>query len=101
MGYLTLFNITYSERREEIRTYAHQLSDEQMKDPNGFCYSDDDCVKWYNYEKDMLFLSQQFPNVLMTVKGEGEDRDDVWIQYFKNGKCSKAKNAVITITFEP
>lgn len=99
MGYLTLFKITYSEKTEEIRTYANQLSDGNI-DNSGFYYNDEECVKWYNFERDMLQLSNQFPDVLMTVKGEGEESDDLWIQYFKGGKCTKRKYAVITIVYD-
>lgn len=111
MGYLTLFKITYSERTEEIRAYALALSDANILNKDGFYYNDEGEVKWYNYENDMLRLSSQFPDVLITVKGQGEDHDmlckyyddpkcDVWIQYFKAGKCTEQKRAVIIINFE-
>ncbi len=99
MGYLTLFKITYSERHEEIRNYAYDLS-KLNENNNGFYYNDEEYVKWYKYQKDMLGLSRQFPDVLITVNGEGEDRDDLWIQYFKNGKCTKPSQAIITIKYE-
>lgn len=40
---------------------------------------------WYDYEQDMLDLSTQFPDVLFSVYCEGDDRDDIWTRYFKNG----------------
>lgn len=29
--------------------------------------------KWYEHEEDMKFLSQQFPDILFTLHGEGEE----------------------------
>lgn len=99
MGYLTLFEITYSEKTKEIKKYAKELSDENINN-DGFYYNDEDYVTWYHYERDMLQLSKEFPDVLMTVKGQGEDDDDRWIQYFKGGKYTNQKMATITIVYD-
>ncbi len=101
MGYLTVFNITYSDKTEEIRKYAEKLSDDNiMNNDNGFYYNDGDFVKWHNYQRDMLYLSKEFSDVLITVKGEGEEDNDRWIQFFKGGKCTNQKMATITIIYD-
>ena len=41
---------------------------------------------WYNHEEDMLAISKQFPELLFVLEGEGENNDDLWKQYFRNGK---------------
>lgn len=46
-------------------------------------------VKWYDYVDDMKKLSQNFPDVIFKLHGEGEDRMDMWIHYFCNGKSYK------------
>lgn len=48
-------------------------------------YSDDEC-KWYDHEEDMILLSQEFPNVLFKLHGEGEENGDIWDKYFMDGK---------------
>lgn len=52
--------------------------------------------KWYDCHKDMLRLSKrpEVKDVLFEVFGEGEDRDDSWVAYFKNGKMVKYKPTV-------
>lgn len=42
-------------------------------------------AKWYNHASDMLALSKEFPTVLFTLSGSGEDDDDMWKHYFFNG----------------
>lgn len=43
-------------------------------------------AKWYDWEKDMKRISEQFPDVLFTLDGRGEEWDDAWVAYFLNGK---------------
>jgi antitoxin component YwqK of YwqJK toxin-antitoxin module len=43
-------------------------------------------VNWYNHEADMHFLSKEFPDEVFVLHGEGEENDDIWYKYFKNGK---------------
>lgn len=56
-----------------------------------------DETKWYNCHKDMLQLSKQpeVKDVLFRVSGEGEDRKDSWVAYFKNGKMVVYRPTVV------
>lgn len=56
--------------------------------------SGDNC-KWYEYNTDMVALSQQFPELVFLLEGEGEESGDMWKRYYKNGKVQVA-NAVVT-----
>lgn len=117
MGYITLFKIKYSHNKKEIKKYIKQLleeerikEDEHMMKHNqdilsstyepDFYYNTSEWVKWYNYERDILKISNQFPDVLIKVYGKGEEDDDRWVQYFKNGKCSDVLYATITIKYK-
>lgn len=42
--------------------------------------------KWYKHESDMRRVSLQFPGVLFTLHGQGENSGDVWVKYFLDGK---------------
>ena len=46
-------------------------------------------AKWYNRSQDMTIISRQFPDTLFTVRGWGEEHDDVWVEYWTNGKVQR------------
>lgn len=57
-----------------------------------------DPAKWYDAEVDLLAFSKKYPDVLFTLSGEGDDPDDLWVKYFKNGKV---QTSYAKITYEP
>lgn len=42
-------------------------------------------AKWYDHDYDMLKLSKQFPELLFTLNGHGEEPEDMWYTYYHNG----------------
>ena len=43
-------------------------------------------AKWYTSDADMKQLSSEYPDILFTVYGDGEDSGDLWVAYYKTGK---------------
>ena len=41
---------------------------------------------WYDHEEDMKELSKKFPDVVFDLFGDGEESEDRWHKYFKNGR---------------
>ena len=58
----------------------------------------DEATKWYECLEDMKDVSLQMPGIIFTLKGEGEEAEDIWIAYFKDGKHQICK---AEITFPP
>ncbi len=52
--------------------------------------------RWYEHEEDMRNLSRAYPELVFQLDGQGEDAEDRWRKYFKNGRMQEAK-AVITL----
>lgn len=52
-------------------------------------------MKWYDHDEDMLALSKAFPNIVFVLTGEGEDRDDNWISYYKNGQIEVCHGRIV------
>lgn len=97
MGYLTGYNMTVRNINKqqllklnellvhkEIIDYA--LEQGEMTNTNEASFATRDFVKWYNYEIDIIEVSQQFPDCVFLLEGDGEDSLDYWREYFKNGE---------------
>lgn len=44
-----------------------------------------DSMKWYERQEDMVRISNEYPNTLITIDGQGEDTEDNWKEYYRNG----------------
>jgi len=91
MGYYTDFELSFNSpaNREVITESLVNISgydNLQYQEMN---------AKWYNWKEDMLELSKLYPEVLFTLEGSGEEKEDQWKAYFKGGKSQIVK-AVIT-----
>jgi len=71
------------DRLEEIVGYRFDIGGE-----SGPC-------KWYDYNKHMLQLSLEFPNVTFVVEGIGEDQGDIWRATYKAGTVENKKAKIV------
>lgn len=55
-------------------------------DEYAFGYSAADALRWYEATDDLAEFSLQFPNLIFTLIGDGEEKNDYWMNYFKNGE---------------
>lgn len=85
MGYYSEYTLEVTEPR-----INHA---EKLCATTGACF--DEAVKWYDHEKDMREYSKKFPENLFILEGRGENSDDLWIKYFKNGKMQAGKKEVV------
>lgn len=96
MGYYTAYTINYTiPEGENGENFSHKLARGLSAINNDFYYSanctiedmiENDIMKWYDHTEDMIELSKLFPTVVFTLDGHGEDRDDIWREYYFNGK---------------
>jgi len=96
MGYNTRYSLTTNSDQETfelISARAAEISD----------YSDpfEDTIKWYDHDTDMLKLSLEFPGVLMTLNGEGEEAGDIWVKYYLDGKMQEEQAKIVLGDFDP
>lgn len=96
MGYETRYNLELSDNslKDEVVDALRELEViNYALDSNLELY---DSVKWYRHKEDMKKISIQFPDVLFTLTGQGEEGEDIWVMYFKGGKGQREK-AIITL----
>lgn len=90
MSYRTDFYIEVGEADEETLSKISPIilgfDDEGFKTAGPSFFSGYD-LRWDNQIIDMFILSKAYPSCLFTVQGYGENRDDIWVEYWKNGCC--------------
>lgn len=106
MGYYTRFNlniepvkgsiITEEQRKQLSIDFANLLGErEAFKDlTSGWCPE----WKWYGYHEDMMQLATHFPNILFTLEGDGEDREDWWIEQYCGDIYQRSEAEVVPPT---
>ena len=121
MGYYTYYNLNMKSTNDTPINYeainrafihiydgvyeVNTLKDKWVKE----CINNPDFIndfylnenqKWYEFNEDMVKLSEMFPDVVFCLWGEGEDRDDNWRKVYNNGSVSSSVGH-ITYTHDP
>ena len=109
MGYFTNYYLNVENEqdfsKEDIVSAAKSLAkitdiiDEKYVDgPYPFSFLCEYALKWYDFDNDMLKLSQLYPQMKFVLYGEGETRDDNWFAYYYKGKGAICEGH---ITYDP
>lgn len=90
MGYLTDYRIIK----------APPAAVQMIQDLSEYTWVDEDYlygVKWYNWSKHLITVSEEFPLHTIVLQGLGEEDDVPWRVYAKNGVLKEGKTVT---TFE-
>jgi len=93
MGYYTDFSLRIVEGDDYKTNYEEEIGEASNYGSATF----NDSIKWYDHEIDMKAYSKLHPKVLFALEGIGEENEDMWVKYFKNGKMQKV---AAKITYE-
>lgn len=58
-------------------------------------YYSNEFFDWDNYERCMISISEENPNITFIVHSTGYKIDDWWYHLFKNGKSEKLKASIV------
>ena len=103
MGYYTKFTLDY-ELPENSHASLRFLVDQALERDGTCTYgkigifidgNGGEPCKWYEYRSDMIRFSKEFPDVVFSLKGEGEESGDLWIEYFKGGLTQVCRGEVV------
>lgn len=61
----------------------------------------EESCKWYEYEADMIEFSKLYPDYIFIIEGDGEETDDRWRAYFKDGKSRRDEMIMRFPDFDP
>ena len=108
MGYFTQHTLTarrlrnedqFNELQKELNNrelihYALNDGDynDRYKEAEFPCYDE---AKWYEHSKDMVMISERFPNVYFELYGEGEEHGDYWKEYYHDGECEFCRGEIV------
>lgn len=97
MGYYTRYALKCSDK-----ALIKELIKENENAACAFSASGSPCeeIKWYEHEEELREFSKRYPDVLFTLKGEGEEQGDLWIKYFQNGKMQLAAAKIAFARFD-
>jgi len=103
MGYSTYHEIVDIEPASEEETVKAAIEATKDTEDEEIYYAigqNPDWCKWYDCEEDMKKFSKRFPNVAITISGEGEESPDFWKSRFKNGECETVYGEVVYPPFK-
>lgn len=88
MGYYTRFTLKTENDNEVDPLLDDTRAKATLKQMSGYNWDDDtidhEC-KWYDWEEHLTKVSEDFPDVIFILSGEGEEQGDVWNAYARNG----------------
>lgn len=94
MGYYTEYKLEIINGDESV-DYKKEIGE-----ISGYENVESDPIKWYDNVRDMKTLSNKYPDVLFKLNGNGEENGDIWVSYFKNGKCQYCKAEITFAEFD-
>ena len=56
--------------------------------------------KWYDWVKDSVALTQNYPRILIEIHGEGEESEDIWKARIRNGECEIVQAKIVFDDFK-
>lgn len=100
MGYYTGYSLVIEGGNNDIikELRKENQNAEYALDDNG---DTEECIKWYEHEEDFRKFSMKHPEILFSLHGEGEESEDIWKAYFKNGKMQKCEAKITFEEFNP
>lgn len=99
MGYNTRFelDLEYYGKDPKPSPDKYEIIDELRKSGENAEYALDEDggsngeLKWYDHDKDLRSFSKKHPDWMFSLSGEGEDNEDIWKKYFRDGYMQEAR----------
>ena len=98
MGYYTTYSLRIIETTEENNW---EIIPKFRKEYDSAKYAINDMgdalgeTKWYDSTIDLINFSEKHPTILFCLDGTGEESEDIWRLYVKNGKSQYIKAELV------
>ena len=94
MGYYTLYTLSVEVGDPNIID-SQEFQDIFYKTTSYNIENLYDTIKWYSCTENMIQISKLYPDVVFKLCGDGEDRDDRWIEYYCNGEAVRSQASIV------
>lgn len=98
MGYYTRHKLDIFKNNSDLTELKiKDLTVKELKELDVINYALDenlnacDSAKWYNHRDHMKIISEHIRDVVFLLEGEGEENEDIWKEYWLNGKVQFCK----------
>jgi hypothetical protein len=86
MGYYTRYQVSVVDGLEAtFPDHEKNLGELTGYGPSMF----EETIKWYSFEEDMRAYSKTYPQLVFRLSGRGEEDNDVWVKWFKDGEMQE------------
>ncbi len=68
-----------------LATELAKISKNSLQDMNRLIHGGKVYIQWHSSQKDMVAFSKLHPELMLILKGEGEDEYDRWTRTFRKG----------------
>lgn len=89
MGYYTKYDLTILNDDDYIMDSIIEFGDLDLS------YHLSDRCKWYDHDTDIINLSLKHKDKVFRLEGRGEDDDDIWVKFYKNGEFRMYQSQIV------
>jgi hypothetical protein len=97
------YELVVSDKMEEELGYEFEIFDDVYFTMTGDPDASYRCYHPHNlYGHDQFFkrLSEKYPEEVIALKGDGQDRKDFWIKYYRNGRVQEEQGEIVYPEFD-
>lgn len=97
MGYYTKYKLDVIQGKDKSIDYVAEIGEISG-------YGDEwenEEIKWYDHYEHMIEYSKKYPDTVFELTGYGEEQDDIWCDFYKDGKVQKTKAKIVFEDFNP
>lgn len=97
MGYYTNHSLELENKSTRSEQDVRTIVREKLRslDILGYAldeeFESEESTKWYSHNEDMRKISSEVNDVVFRLKGYGEESEDIWIEYYLNGKSQRCE----------
>lgn len=100
MGYYTHYELTVSHQPDDLAKRFDEIADYGDDFFEDLISGSAEACKWYEHDEVMKQISLEYPDILFTLKGNGEEDEDIWTNYYKNGRVQTERAEIKVAPFD-